>query len=77
EIIQEIVEYDILSHRWDEIADESTYQDISGKRQISKFEKLAQFCETSRKLGHELAWVDSCCIDKTNATELGEAIHGM
>lgn len=77
-IIQEIVEYDILSHRWDEIAGEPTYRDISsGKQRALKFNKLAQFCETSRKLGRKLAWVDTCCIDKTNAAELSEAIHGM
>ena len=78
QIIQEIVQYDILSHRWDEITGEPTFQDISSGRQpVSKFKKLAQFCETSRKLGRDLAWVDTCCIDKTNAAELGEAIHGM
>ncbi|KAF8545658.1 HET-domain-containing protein [Imleria badia] len=78
EIIQEIVEYDILSHRWDEITGEPTFQDISsGKQPVSKFKKLAQFCETSRKLGRNLAWVDTCCIDKANAAELSEAIHGM
>ncbi|KAG8216992.1 heterokaryon incompatibility protein-domain-containing protein [Butyriboletus roseoflavus] len=78
QIIQEIVKYDILSHRWDEIAGEPTYEDVSaGKRQASKFNKLVQFCKTSRKLGRKLAWVDTCCIDKTNAAELSEAIHGM
>ncbi|KAF8549361.1 hypothetical protein OG21DRAFT_1447990 [Imleria badia] len=78
EIIQEIVEYDIFSHRWDEITGEPTFQDISsGKQPVSKFEKLARFCDTSRKLGRTLAWVDSCCIDQTNAAEVSEAIHGM
>ncbi|KAF8550583.1 hypothetical protein OG21DRAFT_1513856 [Imleria badia] len=78
EIIQEIVEYDIFSHHWDEMTGEPTFQDISsGKQPVSKFEKLAQFCETSRNLGHSLAWVDSCCIDQMNAAEFNEAIHGM
>ncbi|KAH0826778.1 heterokaryon incompatibility protein-domain-containing protein [Lanmaoa asiatica] len=78
EIIQEIVEYDILSHRWDEIATEPTYQDISARKQhVSKYKKIAQFCKTSRELGRKLAWVDTCCIDKTNTAELSEAIHGM
>ncbi|KAI9569767.1 heterokaryon incompatibility protein-domain-containing protein, partial [Boletus coccyginus] len=78
EIIQEVVEYDVFSHRWDEISGEPTYQDISaGKRNVSKFKKLAHFCEMSSKLGRKLAWVDTCCIDKTNAAELSEAIHGM
>ena len=78
QIIQEVVQYVILSHRWDEIADEPTSQDISGgKRYVAGFKKLAQFCKTSSKLGHKLAWVDTCCLDKTNAAELSEAIHAM
>ena len=78
QIIQEVVQYVILSHRWDEIAGEPTSQDISGgKRCVAGFKKLAQFCKTSSKLGHKLAWVDTCCIDKTNAAELSEAIHAM
>ena len=78
QIIQEVVQYVILSHRWDEIADEPTSQDISGgKRYVAGFKKLAQFCKTSSKLGHKLAWVDTCCIDKTNGAELSEAIHAM
>ena len=68
----------MLSHRWDEIAGEPSYQDISsGKRRIAQFKKLAQFCKMSHKLGCRLAWVDTCCIDKTNAAELSEAIHAM
>jgi len=78
DIIQEVVEYDVFSHRWDEISGEPTYQDISaGKRNASKFKKLTHFCEMSSKLGRKLAWVDTCCIDKTNAADLSEAIHGM
>ena len=78
QIIQEIVKYDILSHRQDDIASEPSYQDIcAGKQHTSKFKKLVQFCKTSSKLGRKLAWVDTCCIDTTNATELSEAIHAM
>jgi hypothetical protein len=78
QIIQEVVQYVILSHHWDEIGSEPTSHDISGgKRYVARFKKLAQFCKTSSELGHKLAWVDTCCIDKTNATELSEAIHVM
>lgn len=78
QIIQEVVKYVILSHRWDEVVGEPTYQDVSGgKKHAAIFKKLIQFCKVSTKLGHKLAWIDTCCIDKTNAAELGEAIHGM
>lgn len=76
--MKEVVKYVILSHRWDEIVGEPSYQDVaSGRKHIARFKKLAQFCKASDKLGHKLAWVDTCCIDKTNAAELSEAIHGM
>lgn len=78
QIIQEIVKYVVLSHRWDEVSGEPSYQDItSGKRRIARFKKLAHFCETARKFGCKLAWVDTCCIEKTNAAEHSEAIHAM
>jgi hypothetical protein len=48
-----------------------------GKRYVAGFKKFARLCKTSRKLRHQLAWVNTCCIDKTNAVELGEAIHGF
>jgi len=34
--------------------------------------KLSKFCENLRELGYKL---DMCCIDKTNSTELDEAIR--
>ncbi|KAF8124529.1 hypothetical protein EV363DRAFT_1353799 [Boletus edulis] len=61
QIIQEIVQYDLSS----------------GKRHVARFKKLSQFCKTSSKLGYKLAWVDTCCIDKSDAAELSEAIHAM
>ncbi|KAG8216985.1 hypothetical protein J3R82DRAFT_7298 [Butyriboletus roseoflavus] len=77
QIIQEIVKYVVLSHRW-ETSGEASYQDIaSGRLRAVRFKKLVEFCMTSRRLGCKLAWVDTCCIDKTNAAEHSEAIHAM
>ena len=39
--------------------------------------KIRKCCEQARKDGVELAWVDSCCIDKTSSSELTEAINSM
>ena len=76
--IQEVVQYVILSHRWDEIVGELTSHDISGgKRYVAGFRKFDQSGKTSSKLGHKLAWVNTYCMDKTKAVELSEAIHAM
>ena len=37
-----------------------------------------QFCgEQARRDGLQYFWVDTCCIDKSNSTELAEAINSM
>lgn len=37
-----------------------------------------QFCgEQARRDGLQYLWVDTCCIDKSNAVELQEAINSM
>lgn len=84
--IHEVVRYAIFSHRWTD--SEPSYQDVltsSGRLSIGKHRnfktagltKLVRLCETARSLGYRLVWSDTCCIDKTNATELSEAIHAM
>ena len=82
QIIQEIVKYDILSYRRDEtqMPGEPTYQDICARKaKWNKFKssKVVQFCKTSRALGRKLVWVDTCCIDNTNANEPLDSIHAM
>ncbi|KAG8217022.1 hypothetical protein J3R82DRAFT_7338 [Butyriboletus roseoflavus] len=76
QIIQEVVKYDVLSHRRDEIAGEPTYRDICDRNYSSmhKFtsSKVVQFCMISRSLGRKLAWVDTCCVDQSNTAELSE-----
>jgi hypothetical protein len=74
-----IPQYTILSHTWAE--DEVTYQQIqqidNRTRQKQGFEKIAFACRQSVKDGLKWTWVDTCCIDKTNNTELAEAINSM
>ncbi|KAG8217013.1 hypothetical protein J3R82DRAFT_7327 [Butyriboletus roseoflavus] len=82
QIIQEVVKYDTLSHRRDEIAGEPTYRDISTRKWYSsthkfKSSKAVRFCKMSRSLGRKLAWVDTCCVDQSNAAELSEANQAM
>jgi tetratricopeptide (TPR) repeat protein len=75
----EVPRYAILSHTWGRDGDEVTYKDIvdgtgSGK---AGYDKLC-FCAVQAKndgLGY--CWIDTCCIDKTNAAELTESINSM
>ncbi|KAF2190316.1 HET-domain-containing protein [Zopfia rhizophila CBS 207.26] len=75
----QVPRYAILSHTWGHDGDEITYKDIingtgSGK---AGYDKL-RFCAVQAKndgLGY--CWIDTCCIDKTNAAELTESINSM
>ncbi|KAH9205013.1 putative vegetative incompatibility protein HET-E-1 [Leptodontidium sp. 2 PMI_412] len=69
--------YAILSHRWG--TEEVTLTDLTngnGKK-MAGYGKI-QFCgEQARRDGLQYFWVDTCCIDKSNAVELQEAINSM
>ncbi|CAK7224042.1 hypothetical protein SBRCBS47491_005414 [Sporothrix bragantina] len=73
--------YAILSHTWEE--DEVTFQDMAraeedeAVRQKKGYKKIEKSCELARGEGLEYIWIDTCCIDKTNSTELFEAINSM
>ncbi|KIJ10675.1 hypothetical protein PAXINDRAFT_138305, partial [Paxillus involutus ATCC 200175] len=41
------------------------------------FEKLMEFCKKAAEFGCNLAWSDTCCIDKSSSAELDEAIRSM
>jgi hypothetical protein len=69
--------YAILSHRWG--AEEVTFRDLTDGTSKGKigYGKI-QFCgEQARRDGLQYFWVDTCCIDKSNAVELQEAINSM
>jgi len=74
-----IPEYAILSHTWGADTEEVTYRDLidgTGENKVG-YEKL-RFC--GEQAGHDSLqyfWVDTCCIDKSNNTELAEAINSM
>lgn len=77
-------EYIILSHRWGD--DELTYQQVANhfifwdqriylKAGYMKLQRMAKIAFEQYSI--EWIWCDTCCIDKTNATELTEAINSM
>lgn len=74
------IRYAILSHRW---VDEVTFQEWNhrgGRKEITErrgYVKIRAFCHLAYNDGFDYAWVDTNCIDKTNSSELSEAINSM
>ncbi|CCD42629.1 hypothetical protein BofuT4_P074310.1 [Botrytis cinerea T4] len=77
----EVPAYAVLSHTWGE--EEVVYQNLENGKDKSKVVNKAgwkkiQFCAKQAAVdGLEYFWVDTCCIDKKNAVELGAAINSM
>ncbi|PQE23552.1 Pfs NB-ARC and Ankyrin domain protein [Rutstroemia sp. NJR-2017a BVV2] len=74
-----IPEYAILSHTWGADTEEVTFQDLTYDTERNKpgYKKI-YFCgEQARRDNLQYFWVDTCCIDKSNSTELAEAINSM
>lgn len=72
--------YAVLSHTWGNDKDEVSFRDIengsSGKTGPGMI-KIVGCCKQAMKDGLNYAWIDTCCIDKANSVELGEAINSM
>lgn len=70
--------YVILSHTWDE-KQEVSLQDFASPYHTEKqgHEKITNTCRLAIELGFEWVWIDTCCIDKANNTELTESINSM
>ena len=74
-----IPQYAILSHAWGADIEEVTFQDLTNDtgRDKSGYKKICFCGEQARRDGLRYFWVDTCCIDKANSTELAEAINSM
>ena len=79
EDLRDIPPYAILSHTWGTDTKEVSFRDLTdgtGKHKAG-YDKI-RFCEKqSRRDGIQHFWVDTCCIDKANNSELAEAITSM
>jgi hypothetical protein len=71
--------YAILSHTWEE--EEISLQEmalrlpsLSAKK---GYRKVVDYCRLAAQQGFTWAWIDTCCIDKTNHAELAESINSM
>ncbi|KAI5997737.1 heterokaryon incompatibility protein-domain-containing protein [Pisolithus marmoratus] len=78
--------YAILSHCWGEEEvnfDQMTQlmrmaePDLNKLRQHAGYKKIVKSCEQAEKDGYTWMWIDTCCIDKRNTSELSEAINSM
>ena len=74
-----IPEYAILSHTWASESEEVSFRDLVDRTGKSKagYDKI-QFCgKQAARDKLRYFWVDTCCIDQSNKTELSEAINSM
>jgi hypothetical protein len=78
-LIDNIPPHAILSHTWGPANEEVTLRDLMDDTGKSKpgYDKI-RFCgEQAERDGLKYFWVDTCCIDKADFTELSEAINSM
>ncbi|KAJ4301868.1 hypothetical protein N0V90_003964 [Kalmusia sp. IMI 367209] len=75
---EDIPPYAILSHTWEE-GQEVTFDDfkIVNTKEKAGWRKIDFCSRQARQSGLHYIWVDTCCIDKSNNTELSEAINSM
>jgi hypothetical protein len=77
----DIPPYAILSHTWlpddQEVTFASMYNQLLGWRNVQGSKKIDFLCTQAASDGLDWAWMDTCCIDKTNSVELSEAINSM
>jgi hypothetical protein len=79
DFVGHVSRYAILSHTWEEDIEEVTFRDlIDGTGKSKAGYCKIRFCgEQASRDGLQYFWVDTCCIDKSNSTELAEAINSM
>ena len=79
EFHDDVPAYAILSHTWGDDEEEVTFHDIETASGTDKagYAKLLFCGQQANSDGLEYFWVDTCCIDKANNTELSEAITSM
>ncbi|KAH9204603.1 hypothetical protein DL95DRAFT_495507 [Leptodontidium sp. 2 PMI_412] len=71
--------YAILSHTWGDDGQEFTFEDLAkGAGKLKPGYRKIRFCgDQAARDGLRYFWVDTCCIDKSDAAELQSAINSM
>lgn len=75
----DIPPYAILSHTWGKDEEEVTFHEVGSKPSETKagHAKIELCGRQAERDGWQHFWVDTCCIDKANHTELSKAITSM
>lgn len=73
--------YAILSHTWGNDTDEMFREVHDGlldnAHDTNKLVKLRECCQQAKEDHLYYVWIDTCCINKIDSVELGEAINSM
>ena len=79
DFIDKIPPYVILSHTWGPATEEVSFGDLMDGTAKDKagYEKIRLCGEQAKRNDFQYFWVDTCCINKSNNTELSEAINSM
>ena len=79
DIVNNTRPYAILSHTRGDEDDEVSFKDLTKSPRKTKagYKKLRFCAKQAVRDGLQHFWVDTCCIDKSNNTELSEAINSM
>ncbi|KAF2118786.1 heterokaryon incompatibility protein-domain-containing protein [Lophiotrema nucula] len=77
--LNNIPPYAILSHTWgeQEILFTDITDDLENAAKLKGWQKVVYCCRRALEDGWQYAWIDTCCINKGDTTELGEAINSM
>lgn len=77
---KDVPAYAILSHTWSaNHIEEVSFQDVEAGTGKSKagWRKIQLCADKAAADGLRYFWIDTCCIDKKNSTELSKAINSM
>jgi len=79
DLTNNIPPYAIFSHTWGKDHEEVGFKDLTiGPRKTKAGYRKLRFCaEQAARNGLQYFWVDTCCINKSDSTELSEAINSM
>lgn len=50
---------------------------VSKSPKLGGFSKIEGCCRQAILAGYDWVWIDTCCIDKSSAAEISEAINSM
>ncbi|THU90667.1 HET-domain-containing protein [Dendrothele bispora CBS 962.96] len=78
---QPVPPYAILSHRWLDEKEEVTFHDylhlLPETKKKAGYRKIVEARRKAAKENLEYIWIDTCCIDRSNKSELDRNINSM